>query len=395
MSCEYCGAVTQLPRTEPAKPAVATPGASSRMLVTLVGGALLVAAAIAVPMVSMLGSSQPRVMSTHTLTTVGSTPATANPAVDKARAAALLAAEKPAVDPLLARLDAYVKACLNSLDERILSSRARYRAWVDFEVGPKPRSKHIYGLYTFSNPNTHCAESAAAAAALEPEEPALDKAARAYVAAAQELHGLVEEAARYYDRSDYLDDDMARGQSLHAPLMRAFDRYLSAREPFLASIDSAFERALAERAAALASDDEIGRQLGDNLQTTFALAQAANVHWRKLDSIDHERFSAQVDGYRRQLEALEAALPADARELRSYVAAGHEFATAAKELARRVKRGGGWSRGDRMILRGVGGQWMVDGSPADALNAYGDLLRSDISPPLRYVAPVALLTDPY
>lgn len=293
----------------------------------------------------------------------------------------------------MGRLNATVRTCINRLDDRILSSRARYRDWVDDEEGPQANARHVYGLYTFSDPSD-CAEAVAAASALAPRRPEMDDAARTYVTAATDLHGIVEEAERYYDRNDYRDDDMARGQELHGPLMSAFNRFIVAREALIVHVDQAFEEALSAREEALAAGDTRQRLLYDTMRSALEIARAANVHWRDVGSIDHETFVAKADGYQRQVDQLEE-MPGEAsRDLQSYVQASQALAQAAKELGRRAERGGGWSTGDRMMLRaGAGSHWMVEGSPGAVLAKYEELLRADVDPPLRYIAPTALLSD--
>lgn len=334
---------------------------------------------------------------------VSSTPAVVAPTAPSGPAMPTPAAA--AMDPAVAadrarmgRLSAYVGGCINRLDDRILSSRSRYRDWVDDDEGPRPNARHVYGLYTFSDPSD-CAEQVAAASALPPANPPMDAAARAYVTAVTDLHRVVEEAERYYDRNDYQDDAMARGQELHGPLMSGFNRFIVAREALIAHVDAAFEAALAAREEALAPNDTRGRLLYDTMRSATEIARTANVHWREVGSIDHESFSSKAEGYQRQVDELEAHLGEADRGLgglQRYVQASQAFAQAAKELARRVERGGGWSGGERMTLRaGAGSHWMVTGSPGAALAKYNELLRADTSPPLRYIAPTALLSDGY
>jgi len=295
---------------------------------------------------------------------------------------------------LFGRLEAYVNGCINRLDDRILSSRARYRSWVDDEEGPKVGGRHVYGLYTFYDPSD-CAEQARAVAALTPRRPAMDQAGQAYVSAVTDLHAIVEEAERYYDRSDYQDDDMARGQELHGPLLNGFNRFIVARETLIAEVDTAFEEALSKAEEALDPGDTKGRLIYDTMRSAQEIARTANVHWREVDAIDHDTFFGKAQGYQRQVDELATQVGEDERDLQRYVQASQAFAQAAKELARRVERGGGWSRGDRMMLRGVGSHWMVDGSPGAALAKYGDVVDASPSPPLRYIAPTALFSDGY
>jgi hypothetical protein len=293
------------------------------------------------------------------------------------------------------KLGAYVDECLDRFADRAFASRARYRSWVRDEAGPSTRSRHIYGLYSLSDPAS-CVEAATSAGTVEPRIEPLDAAAVDFTRELTALVRIVNEAERYYDRSEYEDDDMAHGAEMHRPLLDAFDRFIAATTALEVAVDPLFAELLESRLARIAETDVQGRLYYDSMRTAFEVASAGNVHWRSLSDIDLATYEPKVDGFERMVTELRAQ-SGGSRDVGSYVEAADKLALAAKQLIRRVRNNGRWSTGDRMMLSsGAGSHWMVTGSPGAMLGAYNELAeRETTSPPLRYIRPVALVTDGY
>jgi hypothetical protein len=113
---------------------------------------------------------------------------------------------------------------------RAIDSLRRYASWVDMKAGPTGKERYIYGLYTVEPTSAaKVIAKARAAAAAPPPIPGLDGAALAYAASFETLEPLVDDAAGYYDRKDYTDDNMAGGKALHAKIVPAMNTFLAAR----------------------------------------------------------------------------------------------------------------------------------------------------------------------
>jgi hypothetical protein len=125
--------------------------------------------------------------------------------------------------------NAYVELLNGST--RAIDSLRRYASWVDMKAGPTGKERYIsYGLYSIEpNSAAQVIAKARAAAAAPPAVPPLDGVALAYAASFETLVPLLNDAAGYYQRKDYTDDNMARGKELHAKIIPAMNTFLAAR----------------------------------------------------------------------------------------------------------------------------------------------------------------------
>jgi Protein of unknown function (DUF3829) len=105
----------------------------------------------------------------------------------------------------------------------------RYLSWADAKRGPTGKERIIYGLYSVGSSAKGAIEKARKAADDKPAIPALDDATRQLASTFETLIPILNEAEAYYDRKDYLSDDMAGGKALHEKLVRAATAFLAAR----------------------------------------------------------------------------------------------------------------------------------------------------------------------
>jgi hypothetical protein len=124
------------------------------------------------------------------------------------------------------KLNAYVALMNQTL--RAGESIERYESWVDMKLGPVNKNK-AFGVYELFDVKDEIAE-ATAALAQEPKLTALDPSMKAYIQAYSELAPIIDEANGYYERKDYLDDNLARGRQIHARLVPAAKAFLATRE---------------------------------------------------------------------------------------------------------------------------------------------------------------------
>jgi hypothetical protein len=122
-------------------------------------------------------------------------------------------------------------AYVELLTTRAIDSLRRYASWVDLKVGPTGKERYIsYGLYSIEpSIAAQVIAKTRAAAAGPPPIPPLDGVALAYAASFETLMPLLNDAAGYYERKDYTDDNMARGKELHAKIIPAMNTFLAAR----------------------------------------------------------------------------------------------------------------------------------------------------------------------
>ncbi|OJY04670.1 MAG: hypothetical protein BGP04_03455 [Rhizobiales bacterium 62-17] len=180
---------------------------------------------------------------------------------------------------------------------RVEDSINRYRSWVNMKTGPTGKERYIdYGLYEVYDTTRETTE-ASAAAGREPAMPELDAAVKAFIAANTAISPLLNQAAGYYQRKDYLADKMEQGRDLHAKLLPAIETYGTAR----ARMEAAFrvEKDKADQQRLDAIEKQEGR---------LAKWQRTNVMWkirRVMDvlpssgrqAIDLSAFDAALNDY--------------------------------------------------------------------------------------------------
>jgi hypothetical protein len=105
----------------------------------------------------------------------------------------------------------------------------RYLSWVDVKRGPTGKERIIYGLYSVGSSTKDVIEKARQSASATPAIPSLDGATKDLAAAFETLAPILNEAEAYYDRKDYMSDNMTGGQALHAKLVPAVMTFLAAR----------------------------------------------------------------------------------------------------------------------------------------------------------------------
>jgi hypothetical protein len=151
-------------------------------------------------------------------------------------------AAEPAPQPALelneipeSELDRYIAksntivALLNT-SQRAEQSLNRYASWVNLKTGPTGKERIIYGLYSVGVSSARTAINKTRQSLFNPPAlPALDTATQALIDAFEALVPILNEAEAYYDRKDYLTDNMAGGKELHGRIVPAGNAFLAAR----------------------------------------------------------------------------------------------------------------------------------------------------------------------
>ena len=146
------------------------------------------------------------------------------------------------------KLEHYIN-CVNSYDQTTQRNYADYvRA-----VGKQGPAKGRVAKYVLSGANDYaanqCVEKLKQGIGVQPRVDELDQSAEAYLSAVEKLAPVVKEAADYYKQEDYKDDNFAKGQQLHPPLLAAFAGFEQASEQMQAAMDK-YDTAYKERALA-------------------------------------------------------------------------------------------------------------------------------------------------
>jgi tetratricopeptide (TPR) repeat protein len=194
------------------------------------------------------------------------------------------------------KLDLYVQ-CLNDVDSSLLNTYHEYMARVDRAKGP--RKDHAPTSLFIRNEIEPCFDKLKQGIGAPPARVELDAGAQEYLAALQQLAPVFKQAAEYYRQADYKDDNYAKGQQLHAPLVAAYERFDKASDQFHAALDAEDVR-FKERELA-----EIEQQQGRNLSY---LARALMLRAKQLvkvgknDPIDLAQYQPALDAYAQALD---------------------------------------------------------------------------------------------
>ena len=163
--------------------------------------------------------------------------------------AATTTAAQDAVDEadeqLSKKLDEYIK-CLNALSSNVHSSRRRYLQYIP-KAGPTGRERFADLYRLRPGAVAQCRAGITRAAAIEPDDKALEGAAQEYANASAAIDSLMNTADRYYESKEFLADKWARGKIMHPQLMSAFERFGKADSALHTELDK-HTKPLAKRA---------------------------------------------------------------------------------------------------------------------------------------------------
>jgi len=101
-----------------------------------------------------------------------------------------------------------------------------------------------------------------------------------------------------------------------------------------------------------------------------------NVPWRRMASLDRDRFDAALKEATTAAETFAGAAPDGNIRAAALARRTNEMLTAARHFRRRLGPHPGWGIGDRLNLSDQLAQWMVTGSPAAFVRSYNDFVSA-------------------
>ena len=250
---------------------------------------------------------------------------------------------------VIGKLTPYITQCINIFSSPVHQSRSRYLNWTSATDGPTGRERTVLRLIRVSDDPATCAAAATQAAQMQPSMPDVEAAAQRYVTALQAVHPLLEEAYAYYSRQNYRDGEMARGRTMHAPLMQAFNTFEEASQQFVTAVEHHHEQATTQFLARLQRDPS--RQFEYRLRSNHRLARqivnlidTARISDKGfIEGVDPAALISLIDTYESGIDAAArdaVALPSEASAAEgysSYARASGEFLAAVKAFARRLR----------------------------------------------------------
>lgn len=249
-----------------------------------------------------------------------------------------------ALEAATAKLNAYVALMNRTL--RASESIARYESWVDKEKGPVNKNR-AFGVYELFDVADEIAE-ASEALKQEPKLAGLDASMKAYIEAYSQLSPIIDEANGYYERKDYLDDNLAKGREIHVRLMPAAKTFLAAREKVEQDVNA--EKANLSALALAAIERREGRKA--RWHRTNLMMAARRIVDRLPDDkspvVDVAAVEADVTRFADAVKEFDAYRASDSgaleniqAPLRSFLAAARDYRDAVKPVKGDVRRAGG------------------------------------------------------
>ena len=286
------------------------------------------------------------------------------------------AGAQDAISPeLVQKMQPYI-ACINRLSGRAYQTRDRYISWAGDGAEMAVAPQNIYGLYEIADTG-ECADGVEAANAAEPDDAEIEAAGSNYVASVVALEAMLKTAYPYYERANYKDDAMSKGQEMHPQLLGVFADF-EAADVQLRGVVEAFNNEL--RAAQLAELEESeGRSGGFLVELTMSKAtQVVRLATAdEMTRIDLPRFTDAVTQLEAAVDELDAYASGgnEPAVSSSVVDASNDVLVSAKGLMRRVRDGTPFTTGEAMLLEGGGGA-MVEGSQPELIDQYNSLVDS-------------------
>jgi hypothetical protein len=281
---------------------------------------------------------------------------------------------------LRAKISRYSQPCLNQYSNRVLESRDRYLSWIDDpEAGPTGDEETVYGPLKISDPG-RCKEAVKKAAEMEPDRPELEKSAKKFAEAVETLASKTEEAAVYYERENYKDDDFEKGKEMHDGLMEAFSKFEKANSVLSDRVDVIEDNLDSQLLERLEGNPErrteyLGEKVRIIAKSLAGLIGNLEVEDRALvgdgETIVEktEKLETTLDKLREELDSSDE----DPEDFGSTVDEAEEALQAAKEVMRRVRDE---KKFDQNALQDLNSGLPPDGSPKKYLDAYNDLISA-------------------
>jgi hypothetical protein len=288
------------------------------------------------------------------------------------------AAPDDATAQLATKLNAYVD-CFNTADGSARDSAERYVSWIgDLDKGPtgKERNVNTLGDLTPYELET-CTKSVGQALSAKPALPALDAAAKQYLADFTALVPLVSQAHAYYSQEDYKDDGFAKGQQMHQPLMMAFGRFIKASDVYGAEVEKENDALTAAQLVDLEKTQ--GRHTA---YYRLALMSQGKLLATQLnaEAPDLAQVTKAVDAYGALVdESAKANADEQGKPISWSVfqTTAGTFLKDCKDRMRRVRDKTPYSHGEQMLMEGTGSSgWMVSGSPDRVFKSYNTLVEA-------------------
>jgi hypothetical protein len=285
-------------------------------------------------------------------------------------------ADHAASDPheaLTSKLNAYIE-CFNKVDADIHRGAQSYVGWMkEPAAGPTGKETSVYGPAKIDQYDMKaCDAPMLQAAAAKPLLPALDAAAKRYLAALKTLQPLGNQVRDYYEREDYQDDGFAKGKQLHAPLMAALSEFAEASHALSAELDAQNDAAQREQLKAM---EQAEGRTRDFYRLSMMLEAKDIVAMLQEDAFDTAKATALLDRFNTlsdEAHAKVAEQEPGKLDWNSFETAAENFRKEGKARIKRVVEKTPYSRMEQGWLDNP--TLAPEGSPGRLLKTYNNLV---------------------
>jgi Protein of unknown function (DUF3829) len=284
-------------------------------------------------------------------------------------------------DKLGAKLDAYI-SCINDFSRTVHDAGDRYLDWVDPKTGPTGKEQNVYGIYQIREIKS-CVEGVGKAADLEPDDPELEAAGKAFADTLTAAEVVINEAYKYYDEKNYQDDKWAKAKELHPKILESVTAFDGADKALRALVATKND-ALQERQLATIEAEQ-GKNLRwhqDKLMIlSKKLVEAGEVEIEPELALDVAKFEPLLTEFEAELEVANKYAKDHKEEFdsvsmySSFLSGAEDYKKAAKELLRRKRDNTKFTKDDYERMRTGPAEW-VEGSPAKLSTEYNELVSS-------------------
>jgi hypothetical protein len=239
----------------------------------------------------------------------------------------------------------------------------------DFADGP-PGPDSVVVMVATPDP-AECLAAIAAASAVQPAMPELDRAGAGYATELARVHRLTST----YDR--------AKAADLHGDLMSGFEAFDRAQAALFDQVYAVNRKMHLVQFAHRANQDETLALLSERtLLAAEDVARFAAVPWNQLDKLDTAALAASIAGLEGAIQPLYAYERKDPQRVKGlgyftdFRDKAGELVVAARQLARRAHDNVAYSDAEKLMIR-AGNEAGVIGTPAALSNAYNRVTESE------------------
>lgn len=238
------------------------------------------------------------------------------------------------------KLGLYIE-CMNQYDDQLHHTYNEYTKQIDQAKGPS-KGHVVSGMYANNDYYVKlCTEKLQEGIKSSPQIADLDASAQNYLNAITKLAPLMKQADDYYKQEDYKDDNFAKGQELHRPLIAAFDDFNKTSKQLREAVD---QQDLLFKERELSELEKTGGRKLRYLSRMMMLRAKELVQLGTATPIDAAKFQPALDAYSKSIDEADQYYAGHNNEVQTacwsdLTRSAREFLKEAKDKGRALREG--------------------------------------------------------